>query len=322
MNQVKKNFIYNIFYQVLILILPFITAPYLARVMGAEGVGVYSYSYSVVYYFLLFALLGINNYGNRSIAKVRDDKEKLSKTFISIYLLQITTTCIAMLCYTFYLLFIVKENAEIAQIQIIYLISTAFDVNWFFFGIEKFKLTVTRNTIIKIISVVLIFLFVKSRDDLIMYTLIMSISTLVSQLVLWPYIIKNIKKTNVEGKDIIKHIKPCIILFIPVLSFSIYKIMDKIMLGNMISMSEVGFYENAEKIITAPTSIITALGTVMMPKISNLISKNDQDEVKRYMKSSIEFVCFIATAMILRTNSSWRKLCYNFLSEQNLKKQV
>ena len=150
MSNVKKNFIYNIMYQILVMILPLITAPYIARVLGTEGVGIYSYTYSVAYYFVLFAMLGLNNYGNRQVAKVRDDKDKLSKTFISIYCMQLITSAIMILCYIIYLMFFIKENLNIAIIQIIYLISTAFDINWFFFGLEKFKLTVTRNTIIKI----------------------------------------------------------------------------------------------------------------------------------------------------------------------------
>ena len=103
MSNVKKNFIYNIMYQILVMILPLITAPYIARILGTEGVGIYSYTYSVAYYFVLFAMLGLNNYGNRQVAKVRDDKDKLSKTFISIYCMQLITSAIMIFCYIIYL---------------------------------------------------------------------------------------------------------------------------------------------------------------------------------------------------------------------------
>ena len=88
MNEVKKNFIYNLMYQILVLIIPLITTPYLARIIGASGIGVYSYTYSIAYYFMLLTLLGVNNYGNRSIAKVCENKHNLSKTFWSIYFFQ------------------------------------------------------------------------------------------------------------------------------------------------------------------------------------------------------------------------------------------
>ena len=104
MNSPKKNFIYNIIYQVLILIIPLITIPYLSRVIGAEGIGIYSYTYSIVYYFMLFTLLGVNNYGNRTIAKVRDDKNELSKTFWSIYIFQLMIGIVMLLVYLSYVM--------------------------------------------------------------------------------------------------------------------------------------------------------------------------------------------------------------------------
>ena len=160
----KKNFIYNIIYQILILILPLITIPYVSRILGADGIGIYSYTYSIAYYFMLVAMLGLNNYGNRTIAKVRDDKEKLSKEFFGIYSLQLITSIIMVICYLLYVLIFDNSYKIIALIQILYVISTVFDINWFFFGIEKFKLTITRNTIIKVLSLVLIFIFYIVND--------------------------------------------------------------------------------------------------------------------------------------------------------------
>ena len=99
MSQTKKNFIYNVFYQILSLILPIITVPYVSRVLGSSGVGIYSYTYSIVYYFMLFSMLGIKTYGNRAIAKAREDKFLLSKTFISIYSIQLIMSIIMILLY-------------------------------------------------------------------------------------------------------------------------------------------------------------------------------------------------------------------------------
>ena len=133
MSDTKKNFLYSVSYQILAIILPLITAPYISRVLGTEGVGIYSYTYSIVYYFTLFAMLGLNNYGNRQIAKVRDDKEKMSKTFSSIYYMQLFLSVIVTIAYILYVVFLVDSNKDIAIIQILYLISTIFDINWFFF---------------------------------------------------------------------------------------------------------------------------------------------------------------------------------------------
>lgn len=293
----KKNFIYNVIYQVLLLILPLITVPYVSRKLGADGIGIYSYTYSIAYYFMIVAMLGLNNYGNRSIAKVRDDKEKLSKEFCNIYSIQLITTTTMVVCYLFYIFCFDNKYKLIAIIQSIYVISSAFDINWFYFGIEKFKLTITRNTIIKILSLVLIFIFIKTPNDVWKYVLILAGSTLLSNIILFSFLHNYVKFVRVERKEIFKHFKPCIILFLPVIAVSIYKIMDKIMLGIMSTVSEVGYYENAEKIIQVPLVVITALGTVMLPRVSNMISNNQEEQVKKILKKTMPFIMFLAFPM-------------------------
>ena len=187
MNQLKKNFLYNIVYQILILILPLITIPYVSRVLNADGIGIYSYTYSIISYFMLISMLGINNYGNRVISKVRDDPEHLSQTFFSIYFIQLFMTILMIICYTLFVFLFVKEYKNIALLQSIYLFSNLFDINWFFFGIEKFKVTITRSTVLKVLSMILIFIFIKSKNDVWLYTLLLSGSTFLSQLLLFPF---------------------------------------------------------------------------------------------------------------------------------------
>lgn len=319
MSGIKKNFAYNIAYQILILILPLITAPYVSRVIGAEGQGIYSYTYSIAQYFVLFAMLGLANYGNRTIAKSKNNKETLSKEFCSIYALQIITSSIVILAYIVYIVFFNNVYKIYSIIQLIYIISTVFDINWFFFGMEKFKLTVTRNTVIRILSALSIFIFVKEKNDLILYMIIMIGGTFLSQLVLWPFLKKEIKFIKPEWKDIKKHIKPNIILFIPVIAVSIYKIMDKIMLGSMSDVSNVGYYENAEKIINIPMSIITALGTVMLPRISNLVANGEKNKTMEYISKSIELVLFLSIPMFFGLLAIGRNFAPIFFGENFIK---
>lgn len=291
---VKKNIIYNVTYQFLILFLPLVTTPYISRVIGAEGVGVYSYTYSIANYFILFAMLGLSNYGSRSIATVRDDKVKLSETFFNIYGLQFITAVTMVILYLGYTIFFVSDYLEIAYVQLLFILSTIIDINWFFFGLEQFKLTVIRNTIIKILTVLSIFIFVKDSNDLIVYTLIMALGTFFSQMMLWPFMKRYIIWVKPTFKGIKSHLKPNLILFIPVLAISIYKIMDKIMLGILTSTIQVGYYENSEKIISIPINIITALGVVMLPRMTNLNTIGDNESFKRYIEISLKFVMFIA----------------------------
>lgn len=134
---IRGNLIYNTFYQFLVIILPLITTPYISRVLGAEKIGMYSYSYSIAYYFVMFIMLGLNNYGNRTIASVRDDKAKLSKTFFEIYSMQLVTSLIAIIIYIIFACFF--SNNAMTWILLVYVISAAIDINWFFFGLEEFK---------------------------------------------------------------------------------------------------------------------------------------------------------------------------------------
>lgn len=291
---VKRNILYNITYYILSLFLPLFTTPYISRVIGVEGIGIYSYTFSIVNYFMLFALLGLNNHGNRSVAAVRDDKAKLSRIFFNIYGLQVLTTGIMITLYLGYITFFVTENKLIAYIQLPFIISILVDINWFFFGLEQFKLTVIRETIVRILTLICIFVFVKKPTDLWIYTLIMSIGALIGHLMLWPFIKRYIIWVRPTMKEILGHLKPNLILFVPVLAVSVYKIMDKIMLGVLHSTMQVGYYENSEKLINIPLGVISALGIVMLSKMTNLVANNKSDMFKQYINLSLKFVMFIS----------------------------
>lgn len=299
MKSVLKNYLYNSSYQILLIMIPLLTAPYLSRVVGAEGIGKYSYAYSVAYYFQMFILLGLNNYGNRTIASVREDKEELSHTFWNIYFMQFVFGILCMAVYILYTLFLSKDTCA-AWILLLFVLSGAFDVNWFFNGLEKFRLTVIRNAIIKILATLMIFIFVKSSEDVYKYILIMSCSFLLSQMVIWPFVKKEVYFTKVSLKGVGKHIKPNCFLFVAVLAVSFYRYMDKIMLGAMVSESEVGYYENAEKLMQIPVNLVNALGIVMIPRMANIFSTgNHRKESNDMILVSEMFVMFLTSALCL-----------------------
>lgn len=294
---VKKNFIYNLIYQILIMILPLVTAPYISRVLGDEQLGTFSYTYSIASYFVVFAILGLNNYGNRAIASIRSDKQKLSQTFWEIFSMQALLSVIVCGVYGIYVFRFSNIDRVLVLLQFGYVVAGGFDINWLFFGLEKFKVTVTRNVIIKIISVIFIFLFVKDSGDLYIYTIIMMGASVASQIVLWPFVKKEIIWVKPTFKGIVKHIKPNLTLFIPVVAVSLYKVMDKIMLGNLSNMSQVAYYEYGEKITTIAVSAITALGTVMLPQMSYLLAKGENEKSQHYIRKSMSFSMLISSAM-------------------------
>ena len=293
---VRTNFLYQACYQILILALPFITSPYVSRVLGAEGLGVYSYSRSVAYYFVLVSMLGVLNYGNRSIARCRDNKIELDKEFSGIVTVHVIVSLICIIAYILYAAFIAKEQLY-ALMQMAYVLSGLFDITWFYHGIEKFKLTVARNTPIKIITVVLVFAFVRDTDDLWIYCVIMSASILLSQIILWLPLRKHVHYSFPAKNKIIKHMKPMLILFIPTIAISLYKYMDKIMIGLLSNKTQLGYYENAENIVGVLTSIIGSLGTVMLPQMANLTANKRMEQFYRYIKISMRYVMILALAM-------------------------
>lgn len=297
MSKLKKNITYNFLYQILNLILPFITAPYLARVIGAEGVGIYSFAQSIALYFSYFAVLGLNNYGNRSIAEVQNNKKERSKRFWEIYSMQLITSLISILLYLLYLYFFSIDKVA-SLIMFGWVLASAFDINWLFFGLEQFKLTVIRNTIIKLFSTLTIFIFVKTKNDIYIYISIMVLSNLLSQLALWPYVKRYIVFSRPKWKDIKKHFKPNLVLFIPIILVSVYKIMDKIMLGYLKDTCEVGYYENSEKIITMIESLIVAVGTVMLPRMTENIANNKNYNEIRLFDISMNIVIIYALGVI------------------------
>ena len=295
---ITKNYLYNLIYQILILILPLITTPYISRILGAENIGIYSYTISIVTYFILFGSLGIAMYGQREIAYAQDNKEKYSKSFFEILLLRFITMSISMMI--FYLIFAKSGEYKVYYTILLFeMVANILDISWFFQGLEEFKKTVTRNIIVKIISIICIFTFVKTSSDLKNYFWIYILSTLVGNVSLWLYLPKYIKKVNIKDINILKHLKYTITLFIPQIAIQIYTVLDKVMIGAIITdKSEVGFYEQSQKIVKMLLTIITSLGTVMLPRIANTYINGNKEKIQEYMKKAFNFVFFIAFPII------------------------
>lgn len=295
-SNIKRNFIYQMCYEVLALLLPLITSPYIARVIGVEGLGQYSYSYSVAFYFVLFSMLGLVNYGNRAVAQSCGDKDELNRTFSSILAVHIIFSLFCSGAYAVYVLTL-HEGRIYAAIQFAYVLSGLFDISWFYFGIEKFKLTVAQSSAVKLTTAICIFTFVKTTGDLWKYCLIMAGGTLTGQLLLWMPLHRYVKLVRPSLREMRVHVKPLLILFIPAVAISLYKYMDKIMIGAMSSKTQLGLYENAEKIINVPLSVIGAFGTVMLPRMSNLAIKADRQGSDRYILLSMRYVMCLAFAL-------------------------
>lgn len=297
-NNLKQNLIYNMLYQISVLILPLIAAPYISRVIGAKGLGTYSYYSSIAMYFVYFAMLGITNYANRLISKnAMKNITILNEKFSSVYYLQLITSTLSLIAYIAFIIFFVRSNKIIATIMLFHVGSAVFDVSWLFFGLQEFKITSIRQMAIKIVSFISIFIFVKTKNDLWVYTLIMSLSYFASALILWLMVWNRVSLKKSKAPEIFIHLKPCAILFIPIIASSIYRLMDKIMIGQFCDMTNVGYYENAEKLIFISSGIIGAICSVVMPKISNLIANKKEKEAQSIFDLITIFCMFLSFAI-------------------------
>lgn len=298
MNRVFKNYFYNLSYQILVLVVPLITTPYISRVLGAKCVGIYSYTNSIVQYFILFGCIGLNLYGQREIAYVQHDLKKRSQVFWELLVLRLCTVCVSLVL--FYITCVCNSQYKsIFFIMILDIIAAMFDISWFFQGIEDFKKIVIRNSIIKIIGVILIFSCVKSTSDLKIYVLCHSGTILLGNLSMWFYMPKFVSKISLKELRIFAHLKNTVILFIPQIATSVYTILDKTMIGLLTGVEEeVAYYEQSQKIVKLVMMTVTSLGTVMLPRVANLYNKKEFEEIKKYMEKSFGFSFFLAFPMM------------------------
>ena len=292
---VKKNYIYRVFYEVLTLITPFITTPYVSRVLGADGVGTYSFTYSIIMYFMLFGALGTVGYGSREIARARDDSEKCSKLFWEIELMTVFTSSLCLIAWLFVIVF--SSEYRLFYIALTpFLFSTMFDISWYFTGLEKIKNIVLRNSAVRILGIILLFILVKKKEDLILYFIINSATALLGNLSMWIYLPKMLTKVHFRELRFKQHFHETLIYFIPTIATSIYTVLDKTLIG-VITGNEYqnGYYEQATKVIKIVKSVVfVAVNSVMGARISYLFAEERFEEIKRRIARSMDFIYLLA----------------------------
>lgn len=283
----------------LTIITPLITTPYVSRKLGAEGIGQYSFTASIVTYFTMVAALGTARYGQREISYSQDDYERRSCSFWKIETLSIVSTAICLIAYIIYV-FIVNNNIILYSIQTVSIIAVAVDISWFFQGLEEFGRIVKRNVFFKIINIAFIFLAIHSKEDLSIYVLGICLITLLSNVSLWPYLRGNVRKllkSDLYFKSILPEV---LMLFVPSVAISIYTVLDKTMIGVITgSAFQNGYYEQSLKISRTALTIVTSLGIVMVPRIGHLYFEGKNELVREYMYKSYRFVWMIGIPLSL-----------------------
>ena len=299
---VTANYIYNLLFQMLTLLFPVVTTPYLSRVLGVEKIGIFSYTLSITTYFVLISSLGISLYGQREIAYVQDNKVRMSKIFNNLFFVRLLITLLTIVLFIVYII-VFPEYKLFYMLWIIEIIGTLFDISWFYQGIEQFKKIIFRNFMIKVMSTALIFIFIKTQDDLYKYILIYSSTTLFGNLSLWFYISRYVsfRPFSIENLKMLRfHLASLLVFFIPQLATKIYTVLDKSMIGMIVkNKNKVGYYEQSQKVVYLLLTVLTSLGVVMMTRIANLFANKKSNDISETIKKSFKFVLLVGIPLSL-----------------------
>lgn len=293
-----SNFIYQFIYQFVILGIPLIIAPYLTRTIKAEGLGVYTYSNSIAYYFVMLSMLGISTYGQRLIAQSSNDLYKLRISFWSLYFDHLIFSLFSLCVYYVYVFYFVIENKDIFYINSLFVISSMFDLTWVYYGLEEFKRIVLRNFCVKLFELLFIILLVRDVNDLLIYALIVAVFNCIGNVVMFPTIYKKINPIQFGLSEMKVHIKPLLLFSVSIFAVSLYTIFDKTLLGILSSKEDVAFYEYSNKLINLPKMLVAVIGTIFMPKACKLANEHSIESVKKLIKTSLYIASCISFGSI------------------------
>lgn len=295
---IKTNFIFQIFYQIVVLVLPLAMYPILTRNLGDTELGNFTYVNSISFYFVIFAMLGITKYGQRLISQNRDDNEKLRKSFWSLFFTHIITSFISLVLYFGFILLFVKSNSTLFWIHTIYIIAAMLDITWLFYGLENFKFVVLVNFIIKVSTFLCVCFFIHSPNDVFLFAFLELGSILLGYLFLFPIAFKIVPFIRFNFKDCIVHIKPLLILSLSVIATTLYVVFDKTLIGNMINVENVAYYEYSNKLINVPKTLISVIGVVLFPRACSIAVRSDKSLRDKYSRFAYLTVAFISFASI------------------------
>lgn len=301
--KVIKNYLYTSFYQIFSILVPLITTPYISRVLGVNGIGIAAATLSISQFFMSVSKLGIVRFGTREIAS--SDKENIvRKNFSNIFTSHLFLGVFVFIVYMLLVTIGAFGDAKVVlYIQGIYLLASMFDVSWFFYGVQNFKVTVTRGMFIKLSSLLLIFCFVKTKSDLVLYVLILATTNFLGTIVLWrslPSYLGNSfsKEIKIPTIDVIKKtLLKSFAIFLPLWGTQLNTILDVIVLKIFTNEAQVGCYTNALKIVTIPMYLVTSLSSVLLPKISNDMNGNDDKMILPSINKAMLFMMYVAAPL-------------------------
>ena len=297
----NKNFIVASLYQVTTTLIPIFTVYYITRILGADRIGAFSYSTSICSYFVIASTLGFYSYGQREIAFYQDNPAEYSRVFKELQLLRAVITPTILVVYFIYIATLGRDKILLLILSI-NIVNSFMDISWFYAGLEEFQKISWRSISIKLLYVISIYTFVKSKSDFYLYCFIEVLHVLAISMSLWIGIKKYLVPT--AKLNWTRHFKPVIALFIPSLAIQLYTVLDKSMIGFFSSQSynENGYYELAQNLVKAFLVLSTTMGSVSAPRISFAIARNDYTEMRTRLYNSYRFVWATAIPLMIILN--------------------
>lgn len=295
---VKANYLFNLINSASQLLFPLITFPYASRIMMADGIGQVNFFQSIISYISLFTCLGIPMYAIREVAKVRDNPEKMTRITVEILLLHAFLTLLGYMAVAVICLTVTKVQTDIPLFLLLSatIFFTAIGCEWFYQGIEDFKYVAIRGLLVKLLSVVLLFLFVKTKEDILWYGAYTVLGVLGGNIFNFIRLRKYLHRDVIDFRALhpLRHLKPALHVFALNVVISIYLKLNNVLLGFMKDAEAVGYFTAATKIMMITMSISSSLGAVIMPRTSNLIAEGRMDEFRILIQKSYDFVLALA----------------------------
>ena len=294
--KIIKNYVFHLIYQIVAVVVLLVSMPYVSRILGPDNVGIYSYTAANTSYFSLIAVLGLHWYGEREVAFSQNDIARRSRVFFQIMILKVILFLLACLGYFLYVK-LSSNNITIRLLQGLTLLSVIFDVSWLYRGMENFRSVAICNSAMKLLSLLALFLFVKSENDLAIYIIIQGLSLIVGNIILWVYLPKMISIRYLKGVSLLRDIRVLAEMSIPGIAVQIYNVLDKTMLGVLKqNMTENGYYEQVGKLVTILITMICSLCSVLAPNVAGAYSSGDTDYIKNMAYRAYRIVLFLASA--------------------------
>ena len=296
-----NNIKYSIFTQMVCLITPLITAPYIARVFNAELIGDYSYVYANSSYFVLLESLGLVLYGTIKIAKIRDNIIEKSILFWEIFWLKCILMILSSVLYCVFFISLGEKNLEqLYFLMLMNIFANGIDTVWFLNALEEFKVTAIRTVVIRLVNVILIICFVNDVSDLLRYALITQATLLFSSIILLPLSFKQVVWIPIEELNMLKHISKSMSYLVPGLVNIIFSSADKSILGGFSKITyEVGVYEQANKVSQMGIGLISSISNVILPRSAYLFANvKKQDSANSFMMKTVNGAAFVSCSFV------------------------